>query len=380
MKSITLKSILLIAAPVFILACQQQDPVEAKREKLKSLKEEQAQLKIEITNLENELEELDTTIQDLTNVSVESLRYNKFEHFVDVTGSVETDMNVHVSPETSGNIVKIFVTEGERVSEGQVMARLNTNAIQRNIDEIKVNLDLANTTFERQKTLWDQNIGSEMEYLQAKSQKEALEQRLEALQAQLDMAIIKSPINGTVDDIMQNTGELAGPQIPFAKVVNISKLYVNADLAEKYLKDIEVGDSVLIDFSTIDYQVKAPITWISNIIDPNTRTFRIRIDIKNHNNLIKPNLSAVVKVRNYYSPKAIVVPSILVKNDFKGKYLYVAQKNGDNTSSAKKVYVETGLSENNNTIVLSGLEPDMLIITEGYAQVVDGTEIYIENI
>lgn len=346
---------------------------KSKQAELAKYKQQMHDLQLKIDELEKELD-ADAKIE-YKQVVLSQVKPETFEHFLEVTGRVEADQELNVSPEGSGQIMEIKVKEGEFVKEGTVLAVLNSDPIDKTIEQIKINLDLAKTTFERQKNLWEQHIGSEMQFLQAKSNKEALEKQLENLKAQKDMSIIKAPVDGTIDEIYQKQGQIASPQIPFARLVNIQKIKVYADVAETYLTKIKEGAEATISFPAINKDVKTKIQMIGNYIDPNNRTFRIRLNLMNKDNLIKPNMDAVVKLRDYVAENAIVIPSLLIKEDFKGKYTYIAAQKGD-TLTAKKLYITTGVSDNNMTEVTSGLTPDMKVITEGFAQVVDGTPIH----
>lgn len=361
-------SIVLIAA---LTSCSTSDK-KAKEEQLAEYKKELSILKKKISKLEKELAA--KSGKNVVNVYVEPVEPTEFKHYVDVSGNVNADKNIIVSPETGGNIVAITVKEGDKVKKDQILGRLNTEMIERTIKEVQINYELAKTTYQRRKNLWDQNIGSEMEFLQAKSEKESLEQKLESLKAQLDMALIKSPINGVVDEIIQKVGEIAGPQIPFARVVNLDHLYITANVSEMYLPSIHKGDAVEVNFPVIGKKIKKNIYRVSNVIDPSSRTFRVRVNLKNDENLIKPNMMAVLKMLIYSNDSAIVVPSILVKNDFTGEFIFIAEKENDKWF-ARKRYLKTGIKNNNQTVVLEGLQNGDKIITKGYAQVVDGSEI-----
>ena len=194
------------------------------------------------------------------------------------------------------------------------------------------------------------------------------------MKAQIRMSEIQSPISGVVDIVYQKEGEMGSPQIPFAKVLNIDKLKVYADVSESYITSVKQGDKVKISFPALNYDMEAPITRIGNTIDPNNRTFRVRIDIQNRGRNIKPNLISIVKLRDYVSEDAIVVPALLIREDFRGEYAFVAEENGDNYT-AKKVHVKTGKSQNNRTEVVNGLSDGMLIISEGFNQVSDGSPV-----
>ncbi|MGQ8338915.1 efflux RND transporter periplasmic adaptor subunit [Sunxiuqinia sp. A32] len=350
----------------------ENDSEKSKQAQLAEYKQQVHDLELKISQLEKELKS--TATVDYVDVVLNEITSQTFEHFFEVTGSVEADQEVNVSPEGSGQILAIKVKEGQRVTKGTVLATLNSEPIDRTIDEIKINLELAKTTFERQKNLWDQNIGSELQFLQAKSTKESLEKQMESLMAQKDMSIIKAPLDGIIDVIYQKEGQIASPQMPFAKLVNIDKIKVYADVAESYLTKIHEGDEVLISFPAIDKNVSTKIQLIGNYIDPNNRTFRIRLDLQNKDKLIKPNLEAVVKIRDYVAENAIVIPSLLIKEDFKGKYTFIAEKKS-NLLTAKKIYINPGVSNNNMTEVKDGLATGVQIISEGFSQVVDSSPI-----
>ena len=347
---------------------------EGKRKQLAAYKQQLHDLENKISGLEAELD----SARKIEYVNVKTLDVvpRRFEHFFEVTGNVEADQEVNVSPESSGKIMDILVREGQHVAKGAVLATLNTDMLNQSIEESRISLDLATTTFQRQKNLWDQKIGSELQFLQAKSNKESLERRLESLQAQKEMTVIKSPVDGVVDVIYQKNGEIGNPQTPFAKVVNIKRLKIYGDIAETYLTKVRKGDPVNIQFPAISKSAKASITQVGNFIDPNNRTFRVRIDLPNPDGTVKPNMVAVLELRDYASDTAVVVPTLVIKQDFKGSYTYIVN-GSDSVQRAQKVYVKTGVSNNNMTEVIDGLKAGMKVISEGFDQVIDGSAVKI---
>jgi RND family efflux transporter MFP subunit len=347
---------------------------KAKRTQLAQYKKELSDLQTKIDALEKELDASKNI--EYANIKVQELQPRLFEHFIEVTGKVEADQEVDVSPEGSGKIINILVKEGDFVKRGTVLATLNTDMLDQSIEEARISLELAQTTFERQENLWKQKIGSELQYLQAKSNKESLERRLESLKAQVEMSKIKAPVDGVVDVIYQKKGEIASPQMPFAKVVNIAKIKIYGDVAESYLTKIAKNDPVIVDFPAIGKEINTTISLIGNYIDPNNRTFRVRLNVDNNDRMIKPNMVAVLKIKDYSAENAIVIPSLLIKQDFKGSYTYIVEGT-DTLKTAKKVYLKPGVSNNNMTEVLEGLTPGMQIISEGFDQVVDGTAVRI---
>ncbi|MDX8338025.1 efflux RND transporter periplasmic adaptor subunit [Draconibacterium sp. IB214405] len=372
-----MKKILFLATAALILsACGNTNPTDdaGKRKQLQELKQQVHALEQQIHALETEL--ADNTEEKLVNVKTTILEDQKFEHFIEVTGTVEAEQDVDVSPESAGVIKEVLVVEGQNVSKGQVMAKLNTDLLERSIDELQVQLDLAVTNYERQKNLWDQNIGSEMQFLQAKNNKESLEKRIQSLNTQIEMSEVKSPINGVVDVVYQKKGHIGSPQVPFAKVINTGSIKIYGDISESYITKVHKGDEVEIRFPALDKTVKATINQIGNTIDPNNRTFRVRINLNNSTNQIKPNLISVISLRDYVNESAIVVPSLYIKEDFKGHYTYISEK-ADGKDVAKKVYVTPGVTNNNMTEITDGLTAGMHVISEGYNQVINGTAVKI---
>jgi len=372
-----MKKILMVLTTAVILAACSSSSVEdeaAKRERLQELKTQAHELEQQIQQLEKEL--AGTQEKEVVKIKTRQLNTQKFEHFIEVTATVEAAEDVDVSPESSGIIKEVLIQEGQRVSKGQIMARLNTDVLERSVDELQVQLDLASTNYERQKNLWDQNIGSEMEYLQAKNNKESLEKRIASLKTQIELAEIKSPTDGVVDILYQEKGQIGSPQTPFAKVLNIGKIKIYGDVSETYLTKIHEGDAVKVRFPALNKEVDAKIDQVGNIIDPNNRTFRIRINMNNPEKQIKPNLVAVLKLRDYVNESAIVVPTLFIKEDFSGHYTYVVDNDGGQ-EVAKKIYVTPGVNNNNLTEVTDGLSAGMQVISEGFNQVSNGTLVQV---
>lgn len=367
------KIVISLFAVALLASCSSKpDSIEAKQKELQQYKQEQHELAQKIEALEKELASEEE--EEVIDVEVAELSERMFEHFIEVNGSVEAEYNIDVSPESAGVIESVLVKEGQRVSKGELMAKLKTQTLQRSIDQLNVQLDLATTNYNRQKNLWDQNIGSEMQYLQAKTNMESLQKQIEGLESQLEMSEVTSPIDGVVDEVFQEKGDIGSPQTPFAKVVNINQVKIYADVSEAYLTKVKTGDKVKVFFPAINKEIETPIRQIGSVIDPNSRTFRIRLNLNNSNKEIKPNLRAVIKIRDYFADNAIVVPTLYIKEDFNGEYTYIAQNSGGE-NVAEKVYVDTGVTNNNMTEVVSGLKPGMKIISEGFNQIVDGSVI-----
>lgn len=349
-----------------------------KKKQLAQYKDQLTELKKEISALEDAIESEGGTKSNAVNVNTEVVRPQTYNHYIEVTGKVQADQNTTVSAEGPGKITRIVVTEGDRVRRGQALAYLNNDAIESQIEQIKAGLQLSTTTFERRKKLWDQQIGSEIEYLQAKADKEAQQQNLKTLEAQLSMLTIKSQIDGVVDEVFQKSGEIAGSAIPFARVVNIDNIYVNAEVGERFVGMINNGDSTTVHIPALNEKIDATIFRSSTVINDVSRTFRVRINLKNAEHKIKPNLISVVTLKVYSADSLLIVPSILVKQDFEGDFLFVVEQR-DGKTYAKKTYVKSMFDTDNKTIISEGLKDGDTIVTQGYNQIVNGTEIKIVN-
>jgi RND family efflux transporter MFP subunit len=313
-------------------------------------------------------------------VKVIKLQPKTFKHFFDVKANVEAVKHAIISPEMPGQIIKIFVSEGQNVNEGQMLLKLNSSVIESQIQGVKAQLNLAGITYEKQKKLWlDKKVGSEIQYLQAKTQYESLQEQLKTLQAQLDRTEIKAPFTGIVDRINLKEGELANPGMQVIEMVNLNEMRLVADVSERYLPVVNKGDTVEITFDTYKkLKLKRPIHRISNIINPANRTFEISVRTKNINNKLKPNMIANIRINDYTLDSAIIAPSIVIKKDFEKQFVFIVQKN-DSNIIAKKVFVETGRSYNGKTVITKGLKQGDKLIIAGYNTVSNGSPVYIKN-
>ena len=375
------KLLWIIIAGLFFVSCSDQatnDPEKIKKE-ISEYREQIAVLNEKIAGLEQQLEEAGDPDEQKKGVMirVEKAQIRPFSEYFEATGELEAEDEAYISPETPGQIAKIYVEEGQKVKKGQLLAKLNTDLIESNIDELKTQLDYARTMFEKQKELWSKKIGSERQYLDAKNKLESLQNKLRTLETQYEKSMIYAPINGYVEEIFQKEGEQASPGFQMMQIVGLDKLKVTANISEAYLPVIHEGDTVEITFPTYPGLVMhKPISRIGHVVSKQNRTFKVQIYIDNKDGLLKPNLLAGVKINNYNSDNHIVIPSRVVREDLKGAYLYVARKDGKRWVARKK-YITLGKSYRNKSEVISGLEPGELIITDGFNNVADGTILTI---
>ncbi|MEM1134899.1 MAG: efflux RND transporter periplasmic adaptor subunit [Bacteroidota bacterium] len=371
---------LLAVVSLFIVGCsseaQAPESLEEKQKLIASYKEEMATLKEKIKALELEINESgDNKARDLRLVEWEKLSKATFKHFIEVPGDVKSDKNVLVNPKVSGVIIKRNFEEGAYIQKGQVIAVIDAELLKINIEEMETRLSLAKTIFERQENLWNQNIGSEVQYLQAKNEKDALEKNLEALNEQLENAYVKAPISGTLDEYFMNTGEMSSPQSPIARIVNLSSIEISADVSETYVKNVKKGDKVEVSFTAVGENMELPVAAVGQFINPQNRTFKITMNARNKDGYLKPNTLAMVKINDYTKEGAVTVPANLIQKSTSGdSFLYIMEKR-DGKSLVKKIVVKTGRTFNGRTVIEEGLKEGDMVITTGYSEVIDGEEV-----
>lgn len=373
---------ILAIATLFITACgggEDEAPktLEEKEAKIAEYRKEVAGLNAKISMLETEInKEKGIDPKDaIRKVEVVTLEGKTFEHFIEVQGNVKSDKNVQVFPKIGGAIIKKYVKEGQRVSKGQTLIELDAETIRKQIEEVKTRLELATTVFERQSNLWKQKIGSELQYLEAKNNKEALEKSLATAESQLANAFVKAPISGIVDEFFSNEGEMAAPQQPILRIVNLSTVEISADVSESYTRNVKKGDKVVVNFPAIGMEVPVKINLIGQTINEKNRTFRIEMKAANKDGHLKPNSMAVVKIKDFAQENATIVPSHLIQQSTSGeRFLYVLNE-VDGKVVAKKVTIKVGQSYKGETLVTSGLKVGDKIVIKGYNEVVDGEEV-----
>ncbi len=355
---------------VFIAGCSSKK----NDEDLNVLLKKQSELQKQLLEVQKKIKSLKKdTIQPVI-VSVEKLTSQIFKSYLTFQGKIDADDNVAISSEIPGTITKIHVKVGDNVKAGEVLAETDARAIQQSIQALQSNLDFVNELYEKQKKLWEQKIGTEVQYLQTKAQKENLEKTLASLQEQLRMTKIISPIDGTVDALDIKVGQMVAPGMPAIRVVNFNSLKLKADVPENYISQIQQGNPVKIILPDIQDSILSKVTYVSRTINNMSRTFNVEVFIGN-NNKLHPNQVAIVQINNYTSPKPVIALPVnyIQKDDNGNSYIYVVENN-----KAKKVFVKTGRISSDKIEIISGLKESDIVIKTG-VNIQEGTPVIIQN-
>lgn len=375
MKSIIYNVLTFVVVAAVLTACGSSEAGD-KQSQLESLKTQQADIAKQIAAIEKEMKaanpEASTGVR-AKEVIATTVALRPFNHYIQTQGKIESEENVLVSAKSMGSITQIFVKEGQSVSKGQVLAQIDNAGIVSGIESMKAQLELATAVFERQKNLWEQKIGTEVQYLTAKSNKESLEKQLASLNEQNDATRIKSPINGTVDELIVKVGMLASPGAPAARVVNADELSVKANVSEAYVTNVKVGNKVIVSIPELKKDVEARVSFVGRTIDPLSRTFAVEIDLPSYPDL-RPNMSGVIKVVYYSEENAVTVPVNVVQTINNEKIVYVAVQDGNNIVARKRVVEVAGVFDNLAQIT-KGVAAGDKVITFGFQGLSDGQVI-----
>ncbi|MEP4533685.1 MAG: efflux RND transporter periplasmic adaptor subunit [Cyclobacteriaceae bacterium] len=362
-----------------IYACGGAEAGNDKLAELQALKDQKKELEVQIAELENELMEIGAIAEKKVNkvlVTAKTLTAEPFIHRIEVRGEVASKKNVFVSAETMGKIKSINVTEGQKVKYGQLLLQLDAEILKNNIAEVKTQLELATTIFERQANLWEKNIGTEVQYLQTKNNKESLERKLTTLNSQLKQSNVYAPFSGIIDNIPARVGEMAQPGLPLVRIVNQDEMYISADVSESLLGSFSEGQKVEIYFPSQDKSVVSTIESLGQVIKSENRTFEIEVKLPRVNFPVKPNQVTVLKLVDYSNEKALVVPTKVVQRDSKGNYVYALKSNGDQ-KVATKVYIKPGVTYDQRTEILEGLNEGQVVALEGYRDLAEDVAVNI---
>jgi len=373
---------LLLLSMVMLAACGKptnEEKIAAIEAKIRAQEEKIRASKAAISDFRKELIKLgiDTLVaRDTTSVTVLPVELAEYTEYVEVSAAVSSRENLLISSDMGGRIMQLRVREGQRVGRGQVLAELDGEIIRKQIAELENALSLARTVFDKRKKLWDQRIGSEVEYLQAENNVKSLEKSLATANSQLEKTNVRSPISGTVDKVMLNMGELASPGQPILRVVNLDRVQIKADVSEAFVGRIAVGDQVTLRFPSIGLEQQAAVSAVGQVIDPNNRTFTLEVDMPNQNGALKPNLVGSISLRTFSAPNQVLVPSRLVQSGYNGSFVFLV----DSVERiAVRREIELGNSSSGKSVVKAGLAGSEWLVDDGFRTVSDSAFVRIRK-
>lgn len=352
--------------------------LEKIRQKKSELDEQQQVLSSQLKQLEAKIKELDP-LEKIPLVTTVHAKETVFTHYIELQGSVSTKQNLVIYPEFSGVLTHVYVKEGQVVNKGQLLAKIDDGGLSQQLVQLQIQANLAKTTFERQQRLWDQKIGSEIQYLQAKSSYEAQSRAVDQLQQQIEKTNVRAPFSGTIDDVITDQGSVVAPgQSPLFRIVNLNNMYIETDVPERYITNVTKGKDVLIEFPILGTSLDSKVRQAGNFINPANRTFKVEVGVPNANNQIKPNLTAKLKINDYTNNQALLIPQSIISENANGdQYVYTVTNKSGQTAHAKQVIVTTGKTQGDSIEIVSGLKHGDEIIEEGARSVENGQEIKI---
>jgi membrane fusion protein, multidrug efflux system len=377
----TTKILPLIIASALVVSCgdkqnnQTVDQLIASKNN-KELQAKKALIQADLAKIDAALATLNVKKEEAL-VSVLTLKDTLFNHYLDIQGNVNTKENILIQPEMPGTLVMLNAKAGQHVSKGQILARVDDGGSSQQVASLETQYQLAKTTFERQKNLWNQKIGSEIQYLQAQTQMLSLQRSVAQAKAMLAKTVIRAPFSGTIDEVFVERGQVvsAGAQ-GLMRIVNLNNMYVSTSIPESYIGKLKVGTQVDVFLTSLNKNYKGKVRQVGNFINPNNRSFGIEVSIPNPENLLRPNQVAKLKVIDYSSKNAIVVPTNVIQEDGDGnKFVFVAINSNGKTATAKKVIVTVGRSSDNVTEILTGLSANDILVTEGVNTISEGMKL-----
>jgi len=356
---------------------------------LETIRARKNELSDQQKNLEEQLYLLDSAItaldQDENYPLVSSLEIQEevFNHYLELQGDVKTRQNVLIYPEMAGILEKVYVNEGQRVQKGQLLGSIDDGGLGSQLQQLRTQEALAKTTFERQQRLWDQQIGSEIQYLQAKTSYEAQQNAVKQLESQLGKSAIRAPFNGIIDDVIKDEGTVIAPGAgsEVFRIVNLTDMYIEVEVPERYLNNVTEGKEVNVYFPVLGDTLQTHVRTTGNFINPNNRSFSVEIPVSNKQGTIKPNLTARVNINDYTNKNALLVPQSIISENAEGEqYVYVVENTGEGKEAqARKSIITTGETQGALVEVVSGLSAGEHVIKEGARSVKDGQKVKLLN-
>jgi len=378
-----MKKIYLFLGLAFLaVACTENKPRTEKSalepKNLDALQVQKNELTQQLNTLQIELDKVNAAIDESsvsekrTLVSAITVEESNFEHTVEIQANIQTRQNLTLYPEFAGKLIRIYTQEGEEVKKGAVLAAVDDSGLKEQLDQIELQLKLAETTFERTARLWDQKIGSEMKYLEAKTGYETQKKQYDQMKKQLAKTKIIAPFSGIIDRVFANQGANVAPGVtPILRIVNLKHMYAEADVPERYLPTLHEGSKAAVEIPVLGQTLQTQIHQIGNYIQPSNRTFRIEAPLENPEGIIKPNLNARIRIIDYSNPKALMIPRRIIRENAEGAYFVFALVNPEDEKgyTAAQRFVKLGKSKGDLIEITAGIAVNDLLIDEGVSQI-----------
>lgn len=380
-----MKYIAFFAGLAMLTACGSDQNSANSNAEVEKLKTKKDSLLVVSQGIAAEVEEINAliakhdTTKKLTKVTGADAQTGTFANYFEVYGNVDSRENVLVPAETNGEIASIKVKEGDVVNKGAVLMRLDDEVIRRNMEELQTQLKLAEDVFQRRKRLRENNVGSEIQYLEAETNVNSLKKRLEGLEQQMDMATVTAPVTGTVDKIFPKEGEFAAAGMQLVRLINLDKMYIEADIADRYSRIVTDGKRVKVVFPELDITMDTVITRVSKFINPANRTFEALVHIRNADRLIKPNALALLKIESMHVDSAVTVPVRTVQESSTGETFVYALIKQNGFFKVQRKGVKTGPSYDGRVLITDGLKGGEVLVDKGSRRVRDGQLVEVEE-
>lgn len=383
------KSILIIGAAVLLYSCGGDKEMSVEdviaTNNLEEIRAKKAEVSTLQTSYTDQLELLNAKIAELdTNkkialISSFTAQEEVFHHFLELQGNVSTKELVVITPEAPGVLTSVFVKEGQSVSKGQQLAKIDDSGLTPQLAQMKIQMDLAKTTYERQERLWNKKVGSEIQYLQAKTNYEAQQKAVNQVEEQIAKTVVTAPFSGTIDEVITEQGNMVSPGASqLFRIVNLNDMHIETKVPEAHIASVTTGKSVEVILPILGEKLNAKIAQVGSFIHPSNRTFKVEIPVSNESKLIKPNLTAKIRINDYTNEKALLIPQSIISENAEGQeYLYLIEKKVNSIGIAKKVIIETGQTEGDFIEVLKGIKNGTEIILEGARSIKNGQEVKV---
>ncbi|WP_115462715.1 efflux RND transporter periplasmic adaptor subunit [Winogradskyella aurantiaca] len=359
-----------------VLASENMDTLVAKK---KELYDEQKKLSDQIKRLNDKISLLDVN-SNFPLVTTLETKAENFTHFVELQGNVTTNNLVVITAEYSGLLTDVYVKKGQKVKKGQILAKIDDGGLSQQLTQMQIQADLAKTTYERQARLWEQNIGSEIQFLQAKSNYEAQEEAVKQMKQQIAKATVTAPFSGTIDEIIADEGNNVAPGSQLMRLINLSNMYIEADVPERFIADVTNGKTVEIYFPVLDKSMASKVRQAGNFINAANRTFRIEVDVPEQGGFIKPNLTAKLRINDYSNEQSILIPqNIISENALGQQYVYAIDDIKNQIGKVTRLIIKTGKTQGDVIEVVEGLKPGLNLILEGARSVKQGQTVKVDN-